>query len=405
MNDFVFDGSPGLGYGAVHTNCCKEHKMNDFVFDGSPGVGYGAVHTNCCKEHKMNETWKNLELYSPEEFEHAKKVSESIWQSGMVKRPWLHNPLSVLFVMQRGRDLGIPVAAALEGLFQFPQGGWGISINLAKALILRSGGQVRVTEESDELCVIEMVRPEWRERSTHTERVTRADLDRAGISNKDTYRKFPRQIIRANAFRRAATLIFADKLLGLVPLDMEVEERSLPNDNGAENVASDNTVVAAEVTEEQHKPKRGWPAGKPRKVKDSSETTTVSEHEGIKEESEVVTESPKVVTQELPAEPPAPQADFDEFLAGKVVPMTKPVAEEQVERPIAADPAGEVYDPKNINHTRVKVVITSRCLKEPGDSDVLRNNWDKYTKSCTVLATPESLESHITRCIAMNRGK
>lgn len=174
--------------------------------------------------------WKGLDLYSPENLDHSLKVSESIWKSKCVNKPWLPNPESVLYVMQKSIDLGLPPQVGLEEIQQITSkdgralGRWFISIAAARALILNAGGKVEIVEESKEKIRLKMTRynndgvPQ-----EHLEEVLYAELQASGVANSDTFKKYPRQIFRAAAFRRAAVLLFSDVLLGCVPVDFGVD--------------------------------------------------------------------------------------------------------------------------------------------------------------------------------------
>ena len=77
----------------------------------------------------MTNDWRGLELYSPANLEHSKKIADMLWQSGAYCKPWIKNPSTILVIMQRGASLGFDPLTALDELFQFAQGGaWGIRI-------------------------------------------------------------------------------------------------------------------------------------------------------------------------------------------------------------------------------------------------------------------------------------
>jgi hypothetical protein len=188
------------------------------------------------------EIWTGLEFYSPDILEHMKTVANTIWESGRVARDYIKNPQTVLLVMQKGRDLGIPPLVALDHLRQFRDGGpWACSFDLAKALVTAAGGSIIIKKEDDFGAQVEVTREG---RPPHVETVTMEDFERSGQANKDTCKKYPRQMLRASATRRALMIVWPDKFAGVIPADdMELEQ-------------DDVSIDPADVTADDARPRK-----------------------------------------------------------------------------------------------------------------------------------------------------
>jgi hypothetical protein len=188
-----------------------------------------------------------MKYFEPDCFEHWKKVAQVLFESGVyAEKKWLRNPQAILITMQKACDMGLPPLVGLDNLIQWKQGGWMCSMNLTRGMIASAGGSAEIVEESENQVTIVFRRQNWPD---HTETTTYSELERAGITTKETFNKYPRLIARANCLRRGAMLMFADKLAGLIPYDVEIE--------GIEDVVEQVADPAA-VTAEQAKPKRKY---------------------------------------------------------------------------------------------------------------------------------------------------
>ena len=129
----------------------------------------------------------------------------------------------IMMVMLMARELNIPPMMALNNGIRPIQGNLEISARLLTALIRRAGHVINVVQSTDELCVVEGIRKNNRERLTTSysiEDAKRASLIRPGGG----WVKNPRDMCFARAVSRLGRQLFSD-VIGIGYVEGEVSER------------------------------------------------------------------------------------------------------------------------------------------------------------------------------------
>ncbi len=307
----------------------------------------------------MNFT--GLELFSPDVFNHMKEVAGTIFQSGRCNKPWLTNPQSILFAMQKGYDLGIPPLTALDHICQFrDKGTWACSIFLAKGLVASKGGTVQVISETDLEVKVLATRPAWKD---HSETVTMAEIVKAGISTgKDTWTKYPKAMLRATAIRRALTHMWADVLVGVTPIDMELEQETPAEPDDIQTVTADEA--------------------KPRKARASKKNEEVVVPEKIA--------IPHVAEEQVVAEPDNVVAEPDKAEEAPVV-----------EAPLADDPVIDVpiFDYSVQAHRMLLIAAIKNVGLTPAQIKLCKPLWEAgWAKDHGVKAEVFAIAAGLMRC-------
>ncbi len=373
-----------------------------------------------------------MDLYAPEVYEHSLKVAKSIFDSRAANNPWISNEHTVLYIMQRGCDLGVPPLVALEEIKKV-KGSWFVSINLAKALAIRAGGSLHVEDESNERMVIRAERNGWK---PHIETTTIAELLAAGIDKQfdrekrkyvdnPVWKKFPRQMWRAVCIRRIFQFMFADVLLGMVPVDFSVEEIPDFEDEAA-------GLDPAEVTESDHKPKKtkkkaGKNGTKAKKPGQESEDGSGSSCGGNGEhgKNDDGNENPVKVdagcngvaggevdkSGDHPLAPPADRKELELVRAtGQAEPLEKPTVEEigkkveerkkQVDFDLETRQTDEPFNIKKAEHKRLMVPALQGSGLEPEQRVYVQANFAQYINDHAdeMTANVANLTEHIKQC-------
>lgn len=115
-------------------------------------------------------------------------------------------------VILKGKELSLPPMQALSSIAVI-DGKPTLSAELMVALVQRAGHTLRVVETSSERAVVDGIR---REDPEHTSRIewSMEDARRAGVTNKDPWKKYPDAMLRARAISALCRFAFADVLAG-----------------------------------------------------------------------------------------------------------------------------------------------------------------------------------------------
>jgi hypothetical protein len=121
---------------------------------------------------------------------------------------------AALTIMVTGYELGIGPMQALR-LISVVQGKPVCAAEMMLALMYRDHGDeaLWVTQSTDERCTVSYKRRAWVERRTHT--FTIADAQKAGLANKDTWKAWPANMLRARCISAVARMAFPDTISGL----------------------------------------------------------------------------------------------------------------------------------------------------------------------------------------------
>lgn len=151
--------------------------------------------------------------------EAAKALGATLIESGLLPNA-VDKPEKAMAIMLTGQELGVPAMFALKNITVI-QGTPAPSEQLMGLLIRRAGHKLRVVESTNERCTVEGVRaddPRHRQRVTFTIE----DAKRAGLLSKNSWRNYPRAMLRARAKSELGRSMFEDALAGLVYLAEEL---------------------------------------------------------------------------------------------------------------------------------------------------------------------------------------
>ena len=141
-----------------------------------------------------------------------------------------------------GRELGIPPVASMTGIY-IVKGKVSLSSNLIAAQIKRSGKyDYRVTFDGNTGCTVEFFQDS---KSVGTSAFTIQEANAAGLTNNETWKKFPRNMLFARALSNGARWYCPDVFSGPV---YTPEELGLPVDAEGEVIEGTATVVQPEPT-------------------------------------------------------------------------------------------------------------------------------------------------------------
>lgn len=149
----------------------------------------------------------------------------------------IKTPQQALTIMQTGRELGIPPTYALRNIHVI-SGKPTASAELLMALVRRTYGQgaIRVKEASNTACTVEYREVGWDGTSTLT--FTIEDAKQANLLGKDTWKAYPRAMLRSRAVSEVVRMAFPECIAGLYT----------PEEMGADvTVASDGSVEIVDV--------------------------------------------------------------------------------------------------------------------------------------------------------------
>lgn len=169
---------------------------------------------------------------SVEELEVMWSYAEKFCQAKFIPREAQKDPASVFFLLQIGKDLGIPMSHALRSLYMTPQGRIGIQGDIALSLLYGRGFKVAFTDVSETGATCSITRPDGQEYSWTFSRTDAARIivklssnpDKWGpLHDKATYKQHPKNMYQWRALMNCARFGAAD-LLGGMYLPEELEE-------------------------------------------------------------------------------------------------------------------------------------------------------------------------------------
>ena len=123
------------------------------------------------------------------------------------------SPEAALMILLTGRDLGLTASQSFRAIYVV-SGKPVVSSDAMVAAIRRSGlcTSWRVVETTTERCTIETLRQG--ESEPERETFTQDDAARAGLSRKDVWRQYPRDMLRHRAAAGLARRVYPDVVLG-----------------------------------------------------------------------------------------------------------------------------------------------------------------------------------------------
>ncbi len=145
-----------------------------------------------------------------------RQQAETLVRSGFLPRA-INTPEKALAVIQTGLELGLGPMQALRSI-HIIEGKPTLSADLVAGLVHQRvpGATLRVAESGNERCVVEAGRPGQKPTAITW---TMEDAQRAGLTKKDNWRKYPRAMLRARCLVEAARATFPDACMGLYTPD------------------------------------------------------------------------------------------------------------------------------------------------------------------------------------------
>jgi hypothetical protein len=136
------------------------------------------------------------------------------------------SPEAALMILLTGRDLGLTASQSFRAIYVV-SGKPVVSSDAMVAAIRRSGlcASWRVIESTVDRCTIETLRQG--ESEPERETFTQEDATRAGLSRKDVWRQYPRDMLRHRAAAGLARRVYPDVVLGCyAPGELEESQSS-----------------------------------------------------------------------------------------------------------------------------------------------------------------------------------
>lgn len=140
------------------------------------------------------------------------RLAQALAQSALLPQQFRGKPSDVLVCILYGEELGIAAMQAMQSIYVV-QGRPTISAQLWVALARRAGHKVRVIEETDEQCTVEVARaddPDYPTRVTYTYK----QATKAGLTTKDVWKSHPASMLYARAVATACRRACPEIALG-----------------------------------------------------------------------------------------------------------------------------------------------------------------------------------------------
>jgi hypothetical protein len=151
-------------------------------------------------------------LLSPQVWNTLKDQATVLLQSGFLPTSIKTGPQAIA-IMMKGYELGIPPMQALSEI-DIIQGRPTCKATLQLALIYKNcpGAKIDFLKIEDDECLIRASRPSGKPTEF---RFDKEDATRAGLINKDNWKKHPRAMFRSRCVSEMARSMFPDALMGM----------------------------------------------------------------------------------------------------------------------------------------------------------------------------------------------
>lgn len=146
-----------------------------------------------------------------QEFQTMKELGQMAIKSGFLPAS-IKTPEQAIVIILKGRELGIPPMQAFGGIAVI-NGKPAVGAELMLSMIYKNvpGAVVDIIKTDNSVCTIEGKRPGGK-RTTFT--FTIEDAKRAGLLSKDTWSKYPANMLRARCISNMARALFPDAIMG-----------------------------------------------------------------------------------------------------------------------------------------------------------------------------------------------
>lgn len=144
--------------------------------------------------------------------EKKKELAQIFIKSGLIPNQ-LNTPEKVLVCMFKAQELGLPPLEGLSGMAVI-NGKTTLQGNLILALINRSNKAKKIiVEEHENYCTVTMSRRDYEFEYTFT--FSLDDAKKAGLSDKQIWKQYPRTMLKWRAVSGCARVVFSDVIGGL----------------------------------------------------------------------------------------------------------------------------------------------------------------------------------------------
>lgn len=152
--------------------------------------------------------------YEPQSFEQAQEMCKVLAESTFVPAVYRGKPGDVFAACSLGKSLGLSSVASLQNIAVI-NGRPSIYGDALLALVMSSGEVEKVEEEFDEATFTQTYKI-WRKgiSGEFVGTYSWADAQAAGLTQKEPWKKYPKQMLWRRAVAIALKKGFADKLLG-----------------------------------------------------------------------------------------------------------------------------------------------------------------------------------------------
>lgn len=165
-------------------------------------------------------------------FSERLKFAEMLVTTGFLPHS-VKTPAQAVAIIQTGQELGIPPMHALRSIHVI-QGKPSLSAELMLALFKAKGGKAKWIKSTNEEATLWLRHPNGDE---HTESFSVDDAKRAGITGKDGWKNYPKNMCRARATSNGLRAVAPDIVAGMYD----------PEELGADVNAAGELVVPTEV--------------------------------------------------------------------------------------------------------------------------------------------------------------
>lgn len=169
-------------------------------------------------------TEKSLQTFSsfsPETWEHMRIMAETFVKSKALPAN-IDNVEKLMMVFQASRDFGLTATEAING-FYFVNGKLTIWGTVGLSQIMKAGFIVKWGKCDDKSATVTISRTD---RGEHTETYTIDEATKAGLTNKQIWKMYPKNMLRWKAIGNAARF-FCPEALGGFYIKEEIEEELL----------------------------------------------------------------------------------------------------------------------------------------------------------------------------------
>lgn len=162
-------------------------------------------------------------------------IATEVYKSQMLSSSW-KSPSAVMLGFMKCHELGIPAMTGIMGMY-YINGKVSLEINLQNAIIERSGERAEMKiDEGEGFCKIHIKRKDGME---YTSSFTTEDMRKANLQNKDNWKNYQKDMLRARAFAIVNRVLFSHLLYGMNYVPEELGAVTTYTDGGEEIVIAE----------------------------------------------------------------------------------------------------------------------------------------------------------------------